>query len=107
MVKNLPVNAGDVKRCRLNPWAGKIPWSRACNQLQYSCMENSMDRGSWQATVNGVAKSRTRLKQLNMHIHMISWLCLPVVMYGCAGWTIKKAEHEELILLNCGVGEDS
>ena len=89
------------------PGLGKPSGVGHGNQLQYSCMENSMDRGSWQDTVNGVAKSRTRLKQLNMHIHMISWLCLPVVMYGCAGWIIKKAEHEELILLNCGVGEDS
>ena len=63
------------------------------NPLQYSCVENSMDRGSWQATVNGVAKSWTWLKELSMHIHMISWLCLPVVMYSCAGWVIKKAEH--------------
>ena len=31
----------------------------------------------------------------------------PVVMYGCESWTIKKAEHQELMLLNCGVGEDS
>ena len=30
-----------------------------------------------------------------------------VVMYGCESWTVKKAEHEELMLLNCGVGEDS
>ena len=31
----------------------------------------------------------------------------PVVMYGCESWTVKKAEREELMLLNCGVGEDS
>ena len=31
----------------------------------------------------------------------------PMVMYGCESWTVKKAEHQELILLNCGVGEDS
>ena len=33
--------------------------------LQYSCLENSMDRGAWQATIHGVARSRTRLKQLS------------------------------------------
>ena len=32
--------------------------------------------------------------------------CFPVVMYGCENWTIKKAEHQKLMLLNCGVGED-
>ena len=34
-------------------------------------------------------------------------MVFPVVMYGCESWTVKKAETEELILLNCGVGEDS
>ena len=40
--------------------------------------------------------------------HLVKALVFPVVMYGCESWTIKKAEHtEELMLLNCGVGEDS
>ena len=34
-------------------------------------------------------------------------LVFPVVMYGCESWTIKKAEHQELMALNCGIGEDS
>ena len=34
-------------------------------------------------------------------------MVFPVVMYGCKSWTVKKAEHEELMVLNCGVGEDS
>ena len=34
-------------------------------------------------------------------------MVFPVVMYGCESWTVKKAEAEELMLLNCGVGEDS
>ena len=34
-------------------------------------------------------------------------MVFPVVMYGCESWSVKKAEHEELMLLNCGVGEDS
>ena len=34
-------------------------------------------------------------------------IVFPVVMYGCESWTIKKAERQELMLLNCGVGEDS
>ena len=37
------------------------------NPLQYSCLENPMDRGSWQATVHGVAKSQTRLKRRGVH----------------------------------------
>ena len=43
------------------------PGRRAWNPLQYSCLENSMDRGAWWATVHGVAKSRTRLNGLSTH----------------------------------------
>ena len=40
-------------------------------------------------------------------VGLVRAMAFPVVMYGCESWTIKKAELEELILLNCGVGEDS
>ena len=40
-------------------------------------------------------------------VHLVKAMVFPVVMYGCESWTIKKPEYEELILLNCGVGEDS
>ena len=40
-------------------------------------------------------------------VHLVKAMVFPVVMYGRESWTIKKAEHEELMLLNCGVGEDS
>ena len=40
-------------------------------------------------------------------ICIVKAMVFPVVMYGCESWTIKKAEREELMLLNCGVGEDS
>ena len=38
---------------------------------------------------------------------LVKAMVFPVVMYGCESWTVKKAELEELMLLNCGVGEDS
>ena len=38
---------------------------------------------------------------------LVKAMVFPVVMYGCESWTIKKAEHQKLMLLNCGVGEDS
>ena len=57
MVKNTPANAGDIRDCRFYPWVGKIPWRRAGRPLQYSCLENHMDRGAWQATDHRVAKS--------------------------------------------------
>ena len=40
-------------------------------------------------------------------VHPVKAMVFPVVMYGCESWTVKKAECEELMLLNCGVGEDS
>ena len=40
-------------------------------------------------------------------VHRIKAMVFPVVMYGCESWTIKKAERKELMLLNCGVGEES
>ena len=40
-------------------------------------------------------------------VHLVKAMVFPVVMYGCESWTIKTAEHRELMFLNCGVGEDS
>ena len=57
MVKNLPANAGDAKRCRFDPCVRKIPGGRNGNLLQYSCLENSMNRGAWWAAVHEVAKN--------------------------------------------------
>ena len=44
---------------------------------------------------------------LSIKVCLVKAMVFPVVMYGCESWTIKKAELEELMLLNCGVGEDS
>ena len=40
-------------------------------------------------------------------VHLVKAMVFPVVMYRCESWTVKKAERQELMLLNCGVGEDS
>ena len=49
------------------PGSGKSPGEGNGNPLQYSCLGNPMDREAWRATVHGVAKSQTRLKQLSTH----------------------------------------
>ena len=59
MVKNPPVNAGDVRNVGLIPGLGKSLGEEHGNPLQDSCLENPMDRGAWSATVHGVAKSWT------------------------------------------------
>ena len=62
MVKNLPANAGDVSDASSIPGVGRFPGGGHGNPLQYSCLENPMDRGPWWATLHGVAKSQTKLK---------------------------------------------
>ena len=71
VVKNLPANTGD---------AGSVPeWGRSPGEgndkpLQYSCLENSMDRAAWEATVHGVPKESDMTQSLNNNNHTI--LCL-------------------------------
>ena len=67
MVKNPPANAGDMRDVGLIPESGRSPGGGNDNPLQYSCLENPMDRGIWQATVHRVTKSWTQLKQLSTH----------------------------------------
>ena len=57
VVKNLPANAGDVRGAGSIPGLGRSPGGGHVHQLQYSCLENPMDRGAWWATVHGVAQS--------------------------------------------------
>ena len=63
MVKNTPANAGDIGSI---PGLGRHPGGGHGNPLQYSCLENPMDRGAWQATVHKVAESQTRLERFSI-----------------------------------------
>ena len=67
MVKNLPAKAGDIGDAGSIPGSEKSPGEGHGNSLQYSCLENPMDRGVWWATVHGVTQNQTRLKQLSLH----------------------------------------
>ena len=62
LVKNLPADAGDPRGLGLIPGLGRSPGGGHGNPLQYSCLENSMDRGAWWAMVHRVTKSWTLLK---------------------------------------------
>ena len=62
IVKNLPANAGDTGDTGLIPGLGRSPGEGHGNPLQYSYLENPMDRGAWQATVDGVEKSQIQVK---------------------------------------------
>ena len=68
VVKNLPVNAGDIRGVGSVPGLGRFPGGSQGTPLQYSYLENPMDRGAWWATVQRAAKSRT---WLGMRAHML------------------------------------
>ena len=70
VVENLPANAGDIRDGGTIPGSGRSPGGGYGNPLQYSCLENPMDRGAWRAIVHSVAKSWRRLKWLGMHTRL-------------------------------------
>ena len=61
VVKNSPASARDVRDMGSIPGSGRSFGVGNGNALQYSCLENPMDRGAWEATVHGAAKCRTQL----------------------------------------------
>ena len=59
VAKNLPANAEDIRDTGSVPGSGRSPGGGHGNPLQYSCLKNPMDSGTWGATVHGAAKNRT------------------------------------------------
>ena len=59
VVKNLPANAEDARDSGSIPGSGRSPGGGNSNPLQYSCLENPLNRGAWQTTAHGVTKSQT------------------------------------------------
>ena len=78
MVKNLPASAGDARDSGSTPGLGRSPGVGKGNPLQYSWLENSTDRGAWQATVHGVAESDT-----TGHTHTHTRHSVPTVSAPC------------------------
>ena len=97
MGKESTCNAGDARDVGLIPGLGRSPGGGHCNSLQYSCLENPMDRGAWWATVHRVTKSwawqkptehklmGSRLRELLLCLHLISttiqWGGLHLVLF--------------------------
>ena len=80
--KKSACNAGDSGSI---PGLGRYPGEGSGNPLQYSCLENSMDRGAWWVTVHGVAKSQTQLIRLGLWRRQ--WHPTPVLLPGKShGW---------------------
>ena len=66
----------DSVHCRrpgFNPWVRNIPGERNGNPLQYSCLENPMDRGAWLAIIHGVTKSWTWLRDKHINSTSVLW----------------------------------
>ena len=84
VVRNLPANAGDERDSGLTPGLGRPPREGHGNPLQYSCLENPMDRGACQAMAHRLAKNQTRRKWLSTHAQ-------PPSHITCKGLLVHKA----------------
>ena len=67
MVKKPTANAGDIRDANSIPGPGRSTGGGNGNPLQYSCLENPVDRGAWWATVHGVTKSQIQLSYQALH----------------------------------------
>ena len=99
VVKNTPANAGHIRDLGLILGLGKYPEVGQGNPLQYSCLENPMDRGAWQGIVHGVTKHWTQLKWLSTHITIHLILCL-LKWYKC---NLLKIIYFNIIKICCNV----
>ena len=87
VLKNPPANAGDARGAVFNPWVRKIPWRRRWQPLQYSCLENPMDRGAWQA-VQSIGLQRVRHNCMIEHTPRRSQLLLDSLRSTAgSGWS--------------------
>ena len=112
VVKNWPANVGDAGDLDSIPGSRRSPGGRNGNLLQYSCLENPMDRGAWWATVHGVTKSRTRLSEFHFILQCILvWTVYFQVLqsHTCLVDTLGGTDLEVTIfvgLQRCSSGED-
>ena len=72
VLKNLSANVGDVRDTSPIPGSGRSPGGGPGNPLQYSCLENPIDRRAWWAIVHSVAQNETQPKRLSMYTR---WFC--------------------------------
>ena len=88
MVKNPPANALDIRDLGLIPGSGRSSGEGSGNPLHYSCLGNPVDRGAWQVTVHGVAKSATQLSTHTNNNNVYACVCVCVCVYAVMVVTI-------------------
>jgi len=101
VVKNPPANAGDLRDMGLIPGSGRSPGEGHGNPLQYSCLENPMDRGAWRATDHRFAKSDTTEETYHTHNKSTLCRCLKFIShmkrssprFRCLNSGVPKCEH--------------
>ena len=89
VVKHLPANAAEIRTVGLIPGSGRPPGAESANPLQYSCLGNPMDGGTWYATVHGVAKSQTQRSDFTS-LHRVKYFGI-----------VNKAEVDIFLELSC------
>ena len=88
-VKTSASNTGDLGSI---PGSGRSPGEANDNPLQYSCLENPMDRGAWWATVHGVTKSRTRLSDFTLPYLTLN--------HPACGWLVQQQQKTNTRILS-------
>ena len=83
-------------------WGSKITADGDCSREIKRCL---LLGRKVMTNLDSILKSRDIT--LPTKFHLVKAMVFPVVMYGCESWTVKKAERQKLMLLNCGIGEDS
>ena len=102
VVKNSTASAGAIRDTCLIPEWGRSPGKRNGNPVQYSCLENPMDREAWQATLHGVTKSRTQLKCLSTYVHFMTQLWnIGQGLFPLCPWYKTAPENLQIIKRFC------
>ena len=104
-IKNPSVNAEDIRDMGLIPVSGRSLGEGHGNPLQYSCLENPMDRAVFWDTVHRVSKSRTWLKQLNIHAYTYTFNLnsIPINNIWDYLFLVSKEYVVALLSLTCAV----
>ena len=86
-------------------FAWRIPWATADDDCSHEIKRYLLLGRKAMTNLDSILKSRDIT--LLTKVHLVKAMVFPVVMYGCESWTIRKLSAKELMLLNCGIGEES